>query len=312
MFARQMVQRLKLAAVDSPVGLKITGEARACDLSVANSAFAHATLSAIGQGKVVAAGEQSNGCCDGFGSGIIVWHQKKHNVRADICENSALFSLIYHSNMSFAAILWDFGGVFTSSPFDAFNRYESEHNIPLDFIRGVNAKNHETNAWARFESNQIDAAAFDQAFLEETTAAGHPIPGSDVTALLGGTLRPRMVAVLKQCGQDYKNTCLTNNAPAGYGSGMAASSEAANAIAEVMSLFDEVIESSKEGIRKPNPAIYTLACERMGVAPERVVYLDDLGINLKPAKAMGMTTIKVLNETQAITDLQTTLGMTFN
>ena len=213
--------------------------------------------------------------------------------------------------MSFRAVLWDFGGVLTSSPFDAFNRYEAERNIPKDFIRGVNAVNPHDNAWAKFESSRISAREFNDAFLAETTAAGHPIPGADVIPLLGGTVRPNMVTVLKRCKEDFKVVCLTNNANAGSGPGMAGSEERAAEMQAVMANFDLVIESSKEGIRKPDPKIYELACKRMDVAAEEIVYLDDLGINLKPAKAIGMTTIKVVSEMQAINDLAATLNIDF-
>ena len=213
--------------------------------------------------------------------------------------------------MSFKAVLWDFGGVITSSPFEAFNRYEQQRGIPKDFIRGVNAVNPRDNAWAKFESSRISVDEFNTAFLEETTVAGHAIPGQDVIPLLGGTIRPNMVAVLKRCKDSYQVTCLTNNADAGSGPGMAASEERAREMAEVMQIFDLVIESSKEGIRKPDPEIYQLACERMGVDAKEIVYLDDLGINLKPAKALGMTTIKVVSEQQAISDLGAALGIDF-
>jgi len=205
--------------------------------------------------------------------------------------------------MGFKAILWDFGGVITASPFDAFNRYEAARGLPRDFIRSVNARNHEDNAWARFESSRIDAATFDAAFAAETAAAGHEIPGRDVMALLGGEVRPRMVAVLERCKALYKVACLTNNAKAGHGAGMASSATQAAAVAAVIQLFDVVIESSKEGIRKPDPRIYQLACERLAVSAPEVVYLDDLGINLKPARELGMTTLKVTSEAQAIAEL---------
>ena len=78
-----------------------------------------------------------------------------------------------------------------------------------------------------------------------------------------------------------------------------------------MSLFEVIVESSIEGVRKPDPAIYRIACERLGVAPARAVFLDDLGINLKPARAMGMRTIKVLNEDQALTELSEVTGLRF-
>jgi putative hydrolase of the HAD superfamily len=213
--------------------------------------------------------------------------------------------------MGFEAVLWDFGGVITSSPFDAFNRYEAEHGLPRDFIRGVNAINHHENAWAKFESSRVTVAEFDELFARETAAAGHEVRGYDVIGLLGGDVRPRMVQVLKRCKQDYRVACLTNNANAGQGTGMSSSDQQAADVRAVMQLFDLIIESSKEGIRKPDPRIYYLACERIGVVPENIVYLDDLGINLKPARELGMTTIKVSSEAQAIADLGRILGIDF-
>lgn len=210
---------------------------------------------------------------------------------------------------AFDAILWDFGGVITSSPFEAFNRYERERGIPLDFIRRVNATNPDDNAWARFESNRIALDDFDSAFLEESTAAGHPIPGSDVLALLSGDVRPRMVAALKQFKQHLRNACLTNNVKHGKGPGMATDPARAERVAEVMTLFDLVVESSVEGVRKPQPQAYQLVIERLGVEPSRMLFLDDLGINLKPAAKMGMTTVKVLSEEQALDDLRRLTGI---
>ena len=203
----------------------------------------------------------------------------------------------------FKAIFWDFGGVFTTSPFEAFNRYEASRGIPLDFIRGVNATNPETNAWAQFESSAVTPAEFDVLFEAESIALGHRIPGREVLPLLSGELRPRMVEALRLAKTRYANACITNNVRTGQGPSMARSSEKASSMADVMALFDHVIESSKEGVRKPNPRIYEMACERTGVAAYEVLYLDDLGINLKPAKAMGMTTIKVLNEAQTLAEL---------
>ena len=211
--------------------------------------------------------------------------------------------------MTIKAVLWDFGGVLTSSPFEAFNNYENQRGIPKDFIRKVNSKNHLNNAWARFESSKIDIEQFDTEFLEETKEAGFPIRGREVTRLLGGDVRPRMVAAIKLCAQHYKVGCLTNNANAGTGSGMSNSHDRASAVAEVMKLFDVVVESSKEGIRKPEVAIYHLACRRMNVLPTEVIYLDDLGINLKPAREIGMSTIKVVSEEQTIAELRALSGL---
>ena len=212
---------------------------------------------------------------------------------------------------SIEAILWDFGGVLTTSPFEAFNRFEAAHYLPKDFIRRVNSTNPSTNAWAQFESNAITAEQFDQLFERESESLGHPVRGARVLELLSGELRPRMVNVLKKCKEHFKVGCITNNMKSGEGPSMARDEAKAAASQSVMALFDVIVESSVEGVRKPNPRIYEIACDRMGVGPDGCVFLDDLGINLKPAKALGMTTIKVIEEDQAIKDLEKATGIRF-
>jgi putative hydrolase of the HAD superfamily len=207
------------------------------------------------------------------------------------------------------AVLWDFGGVITSSPFDAFNRFEREHGIPRNFIRTVNATDPDTNAWARFERSQISVEEFDRMFENEGRALGHAVRGRDVLQLLGGDLRPRMVEALKRCSRVFKTACLTNNVRSGQGPGMMRDNARAKPMQNVMDLFDLVIESSREGIRKPSPAFYQLACERLAIEPAEAVFLDDLGVNLKPARAMGMFTIKVVSEDQALEDLAEVTGL---
>lgn len=209
----------------------------------------------------------------------------------------------------YQAVLWDFGGVLTESPFEAFNRYEIENDLPKDFLRGINAVNPDTNAWARFERDEIGLEDFDRLFRAESGARGHPVDGRVVISLLAGALRPAMVTALERCAERFRCGCITNNVASGLGPGMAGDPTVAAAVARVFALFDVVIESSKVGLRKPDPAIYRLACEKLGVAPERTVYLDDLGINLKPARAMGMTTIKVGSPDVALGYLETILGM---
>ena len=210
----------------------------------------------------------------------------------------------------YQAVLWDFGGVLTTSPFEEFNRYEQEKGIPKDFIRRVNATNPYRNAWAQLESSEITPEEFDMAFLKESESAGHPIPGSHVLPLLSGALRPRMVEVLRKCREDLglRVGCITNNIRTGKGPGMATSITREQEINEVMSLFHVVVESSLEGIRKPDPRIYEIACERLGISPVDAIYLDDLGINCKPARALGMHSIKVEGEQQAIEAMSQALG----
>ncbi|MEN6541301.1 HAD-IA family hydrolase [Parvibaculum sp.] len=206
------------------------------------------------------------------------------------------------------AVIWDFGGVLTSSPFEAFSRYEAERGLPKDFIRGINATNPDTNAWALFERNECTLDEFDELFAREAEAKGALVRGRDVVELLSGDIRPEMVEALKRCKERARVGCITNNVAAGSGAGMARSTEKAALVAEVMSLFDHVIESSKVGIRKPDPRIYGMACEALGVSPAGSVYLDDLGINLKPAAQLGMRTIKVVNAEQALRELEEAVG----
>ncbi len=207
------------------------------------------------------------------------------------------------------AILWDFGGVFTTSPFEAFRRYEQERGYPRDFIRGINAVNPDDNAWAKLERSEISVDEFDRLFEAEATAAGRALPGRDVLELLAGDLRPRVVQALRRSTRHFKNACLTNNVAVGEGPGMARMSDAARRIAEVMQLFDVVLESSKEGVRKPDPRFYQRALDQLGIAANEAVYLDDLGINLKPARAMGLQTIKVVDPDDALRELSAIVGI---
>ncbi|MEY2754591.1 MAG: hypothetical protein RJB65_949 [Actinomycetota bacterium] len=199
----------------------------------------------------------------------------------------------------YTAVLWDFGGVILSSPFEAFNTYEAAHGLPLDFIRSVNATNPDANAWARLERTEISPLEFDPLFAAESEALGHRVPGIDVLGLLSGEIRPEMVDLLDRViAAGYRTACLTNNVVADP-----SSSDRAAAVGAVMARFDAVVESSKVGVRKPEPRFYEMACEMLGVQPSGCVFLDDLGINLKPAAAMGMTCIKVVSAAQAIADL---------
>lgn len=213
--------------------------------------------------------------------------------------------------MTIKAVIWDFGGVFTTSPFEAFNRYEAKRGLPNHLIRTVNSTNPDSNAWALFERGEIDRNAFDLKFLEESTALGHPVRGAEVLPLLSGDVRPRMVEALLLCKQHFKVGCITNNMIHGHGPGMAATPDGASRTVDIMRYFDVIIESSRAGLRKPDPRIYLMMCERLAVAASECVYLDDLGINCKPAAQLGMAAIKVLSETQALADLERATGLTF-
>ena len=210
----------------------------------------------------------------------------------------------------FEVVIFDFGGVITSSPFEAFNRLEEERGLPRDFIRSVNAANPHGNAWAQFERAEIDARKFDVLFEAEAEAVGHRLEGRAVLAVLSGSIRPAMIRALDQlAGAGFRLACITNNVPSGHGAGMARSGDKADAYEQVFARFEAMIESSKAGVRKPDPRIYQMMCEQLALAPAQCVYLDDLGINCKPAAALGMAAIKVTSGEQALADLSALLGL---
>jgi putative hydrolase of the HAD superfamily len=208
------------------------------------------------------------------------------------------------------AVLWDFGGVILSSPFEAFTTFEEAQGIPRDHIRTVNATNPDANAWARLERSDISPAEFDAEFARESAALGHEVRGADVLALLSGEVRPAMVEALRRVkAAGYRTACLTNNVVSDQPRASDLRDERRDQVASVMALFDEVVESSKVGVRKPEPRFYEIACGLLGVTPDQCVFLDDLGINLKPAAAMGMRTIKVVDPADALAELSEILSL---
>src|ERR1700753_1428869 len=165
--------------------------------------------------------------------------------------------------------IWDFGGVITTSPFEAFARFEAERGLPADIIRRTNTANHLENAWAKFERAEGDIESFDRLFAAESLALGAEVRGRDVLPLLVGDLRPEMVEALRRVKSKFKTGCITNNLPA---NSIGSAGGRTLYIAEVMALFDHVIESAKIGLRKPDPHIYRMMTEALGVAPKSCVY----------------------------------------
>jgi putative hydrolase of the HAD superfamily len=202
------------------------------------------------------------------------------------------------------AVLWDFGGVILSSPFDAFTQYEEANRLPPGFLRTVNATNPDTNSWARIERSEIAVEEFFALFEDECRALGHSVDARAVIALLRGELRPGMVEALRRCRANGLATAMLTNNVAVDRDG-----DGHSALGAVLELFDVIIESSKVGVRKPDPRFYQMACEALAIDPVEAVFLDDLGINLKPARAMGMTTIKVGDPDTAIAELESVLGI---
>ena len=208
---------------------------------------------------------------------------------------------------SIKAVFWDFGGVITTSPFDSFNLYEEKHGLEKDFIRRVNSTNPDSNAWAKLERNQIDLSEFNDLFLNESTNLGYPIQGVDVISLLQGQIRPEMIQALKAIKGNLIQACLTNNIVSPETQLNDQNVSIAGKNEEIMSLFDFVIASSEQNVRKPDPAFYDLALNHAGIKAEEAVFLDDLGINLKPAMELGMHTIKVTNANEALRELNAVL-----
>ena len=216
------------------------------------------------------------------------------------------------NNNRFSSIFWDFGGVITSSPFEAFNLFEKENNVPLDFIRKVNSTNPFNNAWAQLERSKISLKEFDLLFAKESKQLGREILGREVLSLLQGTIRPRIVAAIKKFKElGFLQACLTNNFDSGDRD-ISALDDKNDERLKIMDLFDFVIESKEVGVRKPSDEFYELALTITKAIPEKTIFLDDLGINLKPAKLLKISTIKVVSEQQALDELSDLTGIYFN
>jgi len=206
--------------------------------------------------------------------------------------------------MPIRAVLWDFGGVILESPFDGFTRYEQEAGLPAGFLRSLNASNPDDNAWARMERNDVSLEDFSRLYEAEAEQAGHRIDARAVLALLSGRPRPAVVEAVRRCSARLPTGLLTNN----FVVKDAAMAGGRPDLDEILGLFHVIVESSKVGMRKPDPRIYEVATEALGVPPQETVFLDDLGINLKPARAMGMTTIKVVDAEEALNELEAAVG----
>jgi putative hydrolase of the HAD superfamily len=199
------------------------------------------------------------------------------------------------------AVFFDFGGVILTSPFDAFASYEQRSGLPAGFLRLVNSTNPDANAWAQLERSEIGLAAFVPAFEAECRALGHEVDGDAVLGCLRGELRPAMVEAVRRCSARFTTVLVTNNFLSG--------GDGESMWRPVLDLFDVVVESSVVGVRKPDRRFYEIACELASVEPSEVVFLDDLGVNLKPARAMGMSTIKVDDPDDALRELAAVTGL---
>ncbi len=213
--------------------------------------------------------------------------------------------------LRFSSVFWDFGGVITSSPFEAFSNFELNNNLPKDFIRKVNSTNHKSNAWAQLEQSKINLEEFDVLFKKESKSLGYEVSGGQILNLLQGEIRPKMVNALEKLKKEnFTLACLTNNFNSGD-KNQSALDDINEERTKIMNNFDYIIESKELGIRKPDVEFYLKALEISGADPKKTIFLDDLGINLKPAKELGMTTIKVLDSDQALKELSNLVGINF-
>jgi putative hydrolase of the HAD superfamily len=200
------------------------------------------------------------------------------------------------------AVIFDLGGVVFGSPFEHFDEYDRIHGLPDGCVRGVIARSSVDGAWAALERGELSMPEFFATLEAEARAEGHTIDAAEIMAMVGRGIgaRPEMLAAIERIREHgLKIAALTNNWPAENGSPPGLRS---------LHAFDVVVESAVEGMRKPDPRIYELTLERLAVDARDAVFLDDIGMNLKPARALGITTIKVDSPAQAITDLEAVLG----
>jgi putative hydrolase of the HAD superfamily len=197
------------------------------------------------------------------------------------------------------AVLFDMGGVLVASPFAGFERYERLAGLPAGAIRRINATDPDANAWARYERGMIDRATFCRAFEAEARALGLAVDAAAVLASMRGGVIPEMVVALERIHRVCRTALLTNN--------LTPMDRAGDHARALLPHMDAVVESAVVGVRKPDAAFFRLACEALAVAPEECIFLDDLGVNCKGARALGMRTIKVVEPLDALAELEAVL-----
>jgi putative hydrolase of the HAD superfamily len=203
----------------------------------------------------------------------------------------------------YRAVIFDLGGVVMPSPLDAFREYERHHDLPHRFLSEIVLAGGENGAWSKLERGELTMEQFGTAFEAECAAAGGTVVAGDVFTMVheGSGPRPEMLTAVARIREEgLKVAALTNNWRTDD-----SDSSGASLLGDV---FDIVVESAVEGLRNPDPRIYEATCARLGVQPSECVFLDDLGVNLKPARALGMATIKVGDPETALAELADVLG----
>jgi putative hydrolase of the HAD superfamily len=199
------------------------------------------------------------------------------------------------------AVVFDLGGVVMDSPLHAIARYERDHALPAGAINRVVVHTGETGAWSRLERGELTLEAFCSPFEDDCRASGVEVSGARLMAYIAeaGVPRPRMLEAIRRIrARGLRTAALTNNWVR----------EGPREGHRLREHFDAFVESAVVGLRKPDPRIYELVCRELGVAPSSAAFLDDIGRNLKTARALGMSTIKVDDPDVALRELGALLG----
>jgi epoxide hydrolase-like predicted phosphatase len=210
--------------------------------------------------------------------------------------------------LSISAVIFDLGGVVIASPMQTFANHEREQGLEPNFINRMIVKNGHDSAWGRLERGEIAMnAEFFTSFDAELSAAGAPGLSSHAifsdVAKAAGVNQNMVAAIGRLRDAGYRLAALTNN--------WVNDSETSDTHG-VQDLFDVFVESAAEGVRKPDPRIYQIVCQRLDIEPAAAIFLDDIGQNLKSARALGMTTIKVEDPARAIVELEQLLKLSLN
>jgi putative hydrolase of the HAD superfamily len=203
-----------------------------------------------------------------------------------------------------AAVIFDLGGVVLDSPLHAIAAFERDTGVPAGFVNRVVVDTGPTGAWSRLERGELSLEEWIPAFERDCDAAGQRLSARRMMDEIQkvSAPRPKMLAAIRAIrAQGLRLGALTNN-------WVAEEPSASRLGLELRVLFDAFVESAVVGLRKPDPRIYTLVCKELGIAPAEAIFLDDIGSNLKAARALGMTTIKVVTPEQALAELESALG----
>lgn len=202
--------------------------------------------------------------------------------------------------MPYAAVFFDLGGVVVGSPLHAIAAYERELGLEPNSINRVVLETGPGGAWSRLERGELTLEPFFPAFEADCAAAGLSLSARELMVRIAQSTLPRptmLTAIARIRERGLKAGAITNN--------WVTEEEGTRALRP---FFDSFIESAVVGVRKPDPRIFHLACEQAAVTPEQVVFLDDIGLNLKAARALGMTTIKVADPDIALAELEEILS----